>query len=75
MISEKTPPMEPMVADEFFPAVQRDRLAQLMLRWRAARDAGIALRPDEQAELEALAQAEVTAAGQRAGALFQQVRT
>jgi hypothetical protein len=38
------------------------RLAQLMNRWWQARDSGHTLPPDEQAELEALAQAELSAA-------------
>jgi hypothetical protein len=65
--------VQPMVADEFFPADQRDRLAELMARWRAARDAGDALPPNEQSELDGLAQAEVTAAGRRAAALLRRL--
>jgi hypothetical protein len=40
-----------------------------MAQWRAARDAGASLAPAEQAELEALVDAEVQAAGRRAAAL------
>lgn len=65
--------VQPMTTDEFFPAAQRDRLAELMARWRAARDTGGTLPPNEQAELDELAQAEVTAAGRRAAALLQQL--
>jgi glutamate/tyrosine decarboxylase-like PLP-dependent enzyme len=56
-------------SDEFFTAQQQERLRGLMARWRAARDAGAALEPTEQAELEALVDAEVQAAGRRAAAL------
>jgi len=62
--------VQPMVADEFFPAAQRDRLAQLMARWRAAREAGTSLPASEQAELDALSDAEVVAAARRAAALL-----
>jgi hypothetical protein len=59
----------PMTPDAFFTAEQRDRLAGLMARWRAARDGGTHLPPDEQAELDALVEAEVRAAGERAAQL------
>lgn len=65
--------VQPMVADEFFPAARRERLAELMTRWRAARDAGTALPPDEQAELEALLKAEVEASAERAAALLRRL--
>jgi hypothetical protein len=54
--------------DRFFTEVQIGRLEELMGRWRQARDAGRALPPAEQAELEALVDAEVCAAGERAAA-------
>jgi hypothetical protein len=41
----------------------------LIAGWRAARDAGTSLAPAQQAELEALVDAEVLAAGKRAAAL------
>jgi hypothetical protein len=62
--------VQPMTPDALFTAEQRDRLAVLMTRWRAARDAGVALPPDEQAELDALVEAEVRAAGERAAQLL-----
>jgi hypothetical protein len=62
-----------MRPDEFFTAQQQERLAALMERWRAARDAGASLPPDEQAELDALVQAEVRAAGERAAAILRQL--
>jgi transketolase len=52
--------------DQFFSADQQQRLGELMTRWRDARDAGKALPPDQQAELERLVDAEVQAAKQRA---------
>jgi hypothetical protein len=55
--------------DEFFTAEQQERLRGLMARWRAAREASARLTPAEQAELEALVDAEVQAAGKRAAAL------
>ena len=54
--------------DQFFTAQQQRRLSELMARWRAARDAGDSLPPAEQAELDALVDAEVRASGQRAAA-------
>jgi len=41
-------------------------MADLMARWRAARDAGGRLSAEEQAELESLVIAESRASGQRA---------
>jgi len=55
--------------DAFFTAQQQERIRVLMARWRAARDVGVSLSPAEQAELEALLDAEVQAAGRRAAAL------
>lgn len=52
--------------DRFFTLEQQRRLAELMTRWRAARDAGTNLPPDEQAELESLVEAELLGAGRRA---------
>jgi hypothetical protein len=55
--------------DEHFGAEARQRLGELMARWRAARDAGAALPPGDQAELERLVDDEVQAAADRAAAL------
>jgi len=57
--------------DAFFTAQQQQRLQELMARWRAARDAGTLLSPDDQAELAALVEAELRAAAARAAALAQ----
>ncbi len=56
--------------DRFFTAQQQQRLGELMARWRAAREAGGSLPPAEQAELDALVNAEVRASGERAAALL-----
>ncbi|MCI0488381.1 MAG: hypothetical protein L0229_17465 [Blastocatellia bacterium] len=52
--------------DSFFTTEQQQRLAELMSRWRAARDSNGQLPPDEQTELEALIEAETEAARIRA---------
>lgn len=59
--------------DQFFTAEQRTRLEQLMTRWRAARDDGSEHSPEEQAELVALVDAEVRAAGRRAQAMVDEL--
>ncbi len=51
--------------DRFFNAAKQQRLAELMGRWRTARDQGRTLAPDEQAELQALVEAEVRASADR----------
>lgn len=61
--------------DPFFIAAQRQRLADLMDRWRAARDAGGALDPAEQAELDALVDAELRASAERTAALLRELGT
>jgi response regulator of citrate/malate metabolism len=58
-----------MRPDELFTAEQQQRLAELLARWRAARDTGASLPPQEQAELDALVQAELRAATERSAAL------
>jgi hypothetical protein len=55
--------------DRFFDATQQQRLGELMDLWRKARDAGTTLPASEQAELEALVEAETRAAGDRIAAL------
>ena len=55
--------------DRFFNAEQQRRLAELMERWRIARDKGEGLPADEQAELEALIEAELKASADRTAAL------
>lgn len=65
--------VQPMRPDELFTAAQQQRLADLLARWRAARDAGAALPPQEQAELDALVDAERRAACERSAALVRQL--
>ena len=66
--------VQPQAADAYFTAAQRDRLADLMARWRAARDAGASLPAGEQAELDDLVRAEVKAAADRAAAVLRQLK-
>ena len=56
--------------DQFFTVEQQRRLSELMGRWRAARDGGTSLPASEQAELDALIDAEVQASGRRAATLL-----
>jgi hypothetical protein len=65
--------VQPMRPDAWFTAEQQQRLEQLMARWRAGRDGGAPLSPEEQAELEALIQAELRAAAERSAALARQL--
>lgn len=65
--------VQPMQPDQFFTAAQQQRLAELMDRWRSARDSGTALPPQEQAELETLVEAELRAATERSAALIRQL--
>jgi hypothetical protein len=46
-----------------------------MAHWRAAREAGTSLPASEQAELDALSEAEVAAAARRAAALLRRLPT
>jgi hypothetical protein len=55
--------------DRFFAEPQQRRLEELMAKWRHARDAGRALSPEDQAELEGQVGAEVHAAAERAAAI------
>lgn len=56
-------------ADRYFSASQQQLLAELMQRWRLARDQQRALAPAEQTELKALMTAELEAATRRASDL------
>jgi hypothetical protein len=56
--------------DPFFTAEQQRRLEDLMSRWRAARNQGVLLAPEEKAELERLVTEEVQASTRRAAALL-----
>jgi hypothetical protein len=56
--------------DRLFTVQQQQRLEELMTRWRSARDSGTELPEVEQAELNALTEAEWRAATERAAALL-----
>jgi hypothetical protein len=62
--------LQPDGPDEFFPADKRDRLAELMAKWRAARDSGATLDPSEQTELDGLIADEFRASAARCAALL-----
>ena len=55
--------------DRFFGAVEHERLGKLMARWRLAQEQGQDLSTADQAELEALIEAELQASGARAAAM------
>jgi len=59
--------------DRFFTAEQRMRLEALMTRWRTACDDSGELRAAEQAELEALVEAELEGATRRAEAVIEEL--
>lgn len=57
--------------DSFFSAEQQERLSELMELWRLARDQGLELSPEQQAELDNLVELELRAATARTAALMQ----
>ena len=60
--------------DEFFTAEQQHRLAELMARWRASRESGTQLSGEEEAELDALVDAELEGAAARSAAMLNCVK-
>ncbi|NER34753.1 MAG: hypothetical protein F6J93_12150 [Oscillatoria sp. SIO1A7] len=60
--------------DRFFSAEQQKRLSELMNRWRDLRKRDLALPPQEQAELNALVEAELNASTMRTAALFEELK-
>lgn len=58
--------------DSFFSAEQQEQLSELMKLWRLARDQGQELPPEQQAELDALVEAELRAATARTAVLMHQ---
>jgi hypothetical protein len=62
-----------MRPDELFTAAQQQRLAELLARWREARDGGTPLPREEQAELDALVDADRRAAYERSAALVREL--
>lgn len=67
--------IQPKAGDEFFSDVQRQRLADLMGRWRNARDSGTPFPAADQAELDALITEEMKAAAARSAALLRVARS
>ncbi len=63
-----------MRPDRFFTSEQQNRLEELMRLWRAARDAGAQLPTEQQAELEALVEAQLEGAARRAEAMFANIK-
>lgn len=59
-----------MRPDKYFGAESQQRLAELMDRWRSARDSGHSLPPEEQAELDGLIEAELRAVTARTSAML-----
>ncbi len=59
--------------DRFFTSEQRRRLDELMVRWRAERDAGTTLPAEERAELERLVDEEVQATAVRAAEAWREL--
>jgi hypothetical protein len=66
--------VQQMRPDRFFTEEQQRRLADLMARWRVARDQGTTLPSDEQGELEQLVAAELEGATRRAAAMLDQLK-
>jgi hypothetical protein len=62
-----------LIPDRFFTREQRQRLQELMVGWRSARDAGKELSAGDQRELENLIDIEVRAATERATAVIQEL--
>jgi hypothetical protein len=60
--------------DRFFTNEQRQRLAELMGMWRAARDTSGQLPPEQQAELESLVEAQLEGAARRAEAMLANIK-
>ncbi|MGH2601449.1 MAG: hypothetical protein ACRDJ9_18950, partial [Dehalococcoidia bacterium] len=59
--------------DRFWDAERQQRMAELMDRWREARDAGIALPDPLQEELDALIEGEIRASARRTAALLDEL--
>jgi len=60
--------------DRFFSVQQQQRLEELMVRWRLARNSGKQLPPNEQSELEKLIDKELHASAQRAAELLDELK-
>jgi sarcosine oxidase gamma subunit len=62
-----------LAPDRFFTGEQRQRLDDLMARWRSARDGGQPLSARDQSELEELIDLEVQGATERATAVLEKL--
>lgn len=60
--------------DEFFTANQQQRLGELLLRQRSAREMGTAFTASEQSELQSLVEAELDGAAARASAMVRELK-
>jgi hypothetical protein len=60
-------------SDGFFSIGQQHRLTELMALWRAARDRGETLPPEQQMELDCLTDAELKAATARSAVMAEQL--
>ncbi len=67
--------IQPKAGDEFFTDAQRHRLAELMGRWRAARDTARPFPVADQSELDTLIADELKAAVARSAALLRAARS
>jgi hypothetical protein len=67
-------PESTSLTNQFFVESQRNRLAELMDRWRIARDAGAIFPAADQVELDQLVAAELQASAQGANALLGELR-
>jgi hypothetical protein len=59
--------------DKFFTSEQQQRLTELMLIWRRARDRGQTMSPEQQSELDNLIEIELYATTERAKAMISQM--
>jgi hypothetical protein len=63
--------IQPFQPDALFTARQRERLGELMARWRALREQNQVLSAEEQTELQSLIDAELQAATARTQQIFE----
>jgi hypothetical protein len=66
--------LKPQQPDRFFSAAQQKRLAELMEKWRLARDEEAPFSAEELSELDALVEAELRASAHRAATLINELR-
>jgi hypothetical protein len=61
--------------DQFFTALQQQRLTELMSLWKTARDQGNTIPPEQQLELDNLIEAELYATAERSKAMLSQIHS